>query len=340
MELLPSDPRYAYTASQACRLRGLHNLPRRESIAKTQEPIQRTGVEMNIHLQRGINRQEISPTRYRCPPQAKELTKTSRWIVAAVLTAGLLTNRPGLGQEDTATAGEPETKVEDKASLPPLTKPWTRLGEGKNKVWINQTTKQVAVEGEVCLTKGYLEMFACILGTKEHESVVALHSQAFVIHAGLVGIGAKPGSPAQWRPTYKPAQGTVVNLEMEWMDKQGKRMRAPAQKWVRDLKTKKAMSHDWVFAGSLFWVDPDSKQRYYRAEGGEVVCVSNFPVSMLDIPIESSQSNAELGFEVFAENVPPRRTPVRMYFTPQMKADASKTKQTIDAVPAESTPDP
>ena len=67
--------------------------------------------------------------------------------------------------------------------VPPLKEPWVRLGKGKDKVWINQKTKQVAVDGEVSLTKGYLEMFACILGTKEHESVVALHSKALsLIH--------------------------------------------------------------------------------------------------------------------------------------------------------------
>ena len=72
-------------------------------------------------------------------------------------------------------------------------------------------------------------MFACILGTKEHESVVALHSKAFVIHTGLLAVGAKPGSPAKWRPTYQPANGPKVTLELEWMDEGGTKRRSNAK---------------------------------------------------------------------------------------------------------------
>ena len=211
--------------------------------------------------------------------------------------------------------------------VPPLKEPWVRLGKGKDKVWINQKTKQVAVDGEVSLTKGYLEMFACILGTKEHESVVALHSKAFVIHTALLAIGAEPGTPANWRPKYEPAKGPVIKVEVEWYDEKNKLKRTKGQQWVRDLKTKKAVDQDWVFAGSLFYVDSETQKRYYRAEGGEIICVSNFPVSMMDLPIESSQANDDLAFEAFTENIPRRRTPVRMYLTPQVKAKKNQPPQ-------------
>ena len=77
-------------------------------------------------------------------------------------------------------------------------------------------------------------------------------------------------------------------------------------------------THDWVFAGSGFWKDPDTGKSYYRAEGGEVICVSNFPTAMLDILVESSQSNDALSFEAFTENIPPRYTPVRVYLVPRL----------------------
>lgn len=213
------------------------------------------------------------------------------------------------------------------APLPALQKPWVRLGQDKNEVWIHPKKKQVAVTGEVCLTKGYLEMFACILGTKEHESVIALRSKAFVIHTALLAVGAKPGTPAQWVPRYQPATGTKVKLEVEWVDADGKVQRTDARKWIRDLKTKKAMAHDWVFGGSLFWVDPETKKKFYRAEGGEVACVSNFPVAMLDLPIKSSQVNEELSFEAFTENIPKRRTPVRLYLLPELDEKKSESKE-------------
>ena len=72
------------------------------------------------------------------------------------------------------------------------------------------------------------------------------------------------------------------------------------------------MREEWVFAGSVFWKDPSDGKEYYQADGGDLVCLSNFPTAMLDLPIESSQSNEALLFEAFAGRVPPRGTDVEM----------------------------
>ena len=107
--------------------------------------------------------------------------------------------------QETAPSAKPAEKKaieEEAAQLPPLSKGWKPLGneQSKNRVWIHPKKKHVAVDGEVCLTRGYLEMFACIENTKEHESIVAVKSKAFVIHTALLAVGAKPGAPANWRP--------------------------------------------------------------------------------------------------------------------------------------------
>ena len=39
----------------------------------------------------------------------------------------------------------------------------------------------------------------------------------------------------------------------------------------------------------------------------------------MDLPIESSQSNDELVFEALTENIPKRRSPVRVYLVPAKK---------------------
>ncbi|MFM8893500.1 MAG: hypothetical protein ACKOTB_18140, partial [Planctomycetia bacterium] len=48
----------------------------------------------------------------------------------------------------------------------------------------------------------------------------------------------------------------------------------------------------------------------------DLVCLSNFPTAMLDLPIESSQSNEALLFEAFDGRIPPRGTVVDMILTP------------------------
>jgi hypothetical protein len=186
-----------------------------------------------------------------------------------------------------------------------------------NDVWLDTKRKAVVVDGQVCLREGQLEMFACPKGTKEHESVVSLNCKAEEVHAALLAAGAKPGTPVSFDPEYKPARGQIVDIYVLWNDAEGAKHQARAQEWVKDTKTRKAMTHDWVFAGSGFWKDEETGQQHYKANGGDLVCVSNFPTATLDLPIHSSQSNDELMFVPFTDHVPPRGTKVRVVFIPR-----------------------
>jgi hypothetical protein len=159
-------------------------------------------------------------------------------------------------------------------------------------------------------------MFACLKNTKEHESVVTCHTSAYVVHAALLAVGAEPGNPAQFNPVYVPARGTEIEIAVYWTDKEGKPKRARAQDLIRDVKTQKAMAYPWVFGGSGFWTDGDTGERHYMAEGGDFICVSNFPSAMLDLPIESSQDNEHLMFESFTEHIPEKGTKVMLVLTP------------------------
>jgi len=198
----------------------------------------------------------------------------------------------------------------------------TKLSE-KNDVWFDGKRNAVVVDGQVCLRAGQLEMFACPKGTKEHESVVSLNCLAEEVHAGLLAAGAKPGSPVSFNPEYKAATGQIVDVYVLWKDAQGNKRQSRAQDWVKHTQTGKPMSHDWVFAGSGFWKDPETGQEHYRANGGDFICLSNFPTAMLDLPIESSQANADLMFEAFSDNIPPKGTKVRVVLIPRAAKDSA-----------------
>jgi hypothetical protein len=191
--------------------------------------------------------------------------------------------------------------------------------------WLDPTNKQVILQGEVCLTDGMLEMFACQKGTKEHESVVHVPTKAFVVHSALLAVGATTGHPVEFLPKYKSASGMTIDVMVYWNDTRGRLHRTRAQNWVRDRKTKKEMNYDWVFAGSDFYVDPESQKRFYQAEMGDFICVSNFPSAMLDVPVESSSDNDNLVFEAFTERIPKRGTPVCIVLTPRTERAAAKT---------------
>lgn len=213
------------------------------------------------------------------------------------------------GTVESAPAKESPAATKDPPGLTRLTKDYD--------LWIDPKRKLVVVDGKVCLREGQLEMFACPQGSKEHESIVALNCKSQFVHAALLAVGAKTGTPVRFNPEYQAATGTEVEVFVLWKDRDGKNRQARAQDWIRNVKTGQAMTFPWVFAGSSFWVDEQTGERMYNADAGDLICVSNFPTAMLDLPVESSQGNADLLFEAFTERIPAIGTHVRLVLRPK-----------------------
>jgi hypothetical protein len=126
--------------------------------------------------------------------------------------------------EKTSTDSKTETKKSDEG-LVPLNKQKTVL--------LDLEGKRLLLKTKVCLQEGVLEMLCCKKQTKEHESILSIDSPAKAIHAGLLAIGAKVGSPVRFSPKFQPPQGQKLNIYLQWKDKEGKLHREPAQSWVR-----------------------------------------------------------------------------------------------------------
>lgn len=197
---------------------------------------------------------------------------------------------------------------------PPVADPHpdlTRLSP-REEVWIDAVRKEVIVGGRIAIDRGPIEFLACPEGTKEHESIVATRASARLVHAALLAIGLEPGSPVSFDPAYVAATGPRVLVRVRWTKPDGSRDTADVRSWVRNVQTGEPLDADWVFAGSSFWTDPAEGKEYYQADGGDLICVSNFPTATLDLPVESSQSNDALVFEAFEGRVPPRDTAVEL----------------------------
>lgn len=203
-------------------------------------------------------------------------------------------------------------------------------------VWLDLTKRRVVFLGQICQTDAPLEMFACLANTKEHEAIVAAPTKAYVVHAALLAVGARPGRPVQFVPEYVPASGTEVEIAVCWKNDKGEIQTALAQDWVQNTKTGKAMEAEWVFGGSGFWLDEATGQRHYQAECGDFICVSNFTTAMLDLAVESSQSNAELSFRAFSERIPPLGTVVTIVLTPKRGTTESDAERLGTGVPTQS----
>ncbi len=187
-----------------------------------------------------------------------------------------------------------------------------------DSIWLDKPAGRLIMVGEVCQRRAPLEMFVCLWHTKEHESVLTVRVPAHAAHAGLLALGAKAGGPVQFMPKYIPASGSVIDIDVIWKDSSGKIQKKRGQEWIRNVRTKKPMEFDWVFAGSGFWTDQRTGRRHYQAESGDFICVSNFPTAMLDLPVKSTQQNEGLMFMALTENIPPLGTPVTIVLKPRL----------------------
>ena len=214
---------------------------------------------------------------------------------------------------------EAETPLKDtpKAADAPKAAPEVKRKQiGKDLFFeIDGDERRVIASAAVVLRQGQLEGLLCRKNTKEHEYILATQADARQIHAALVVAGAKPGSPVQFQPKFKPAHGTPIKIRLQYQ-KDGKTITIPAQEWVRDVKTKKDLDIDWVFAGSRLLPDPEDEKKppFYLANQGDVICLCNMDTAMLDLPVASPTALADRNYEANTERIPPLETKVDVIF--------------------------
>ncbi len=188
----------------------------------------------------------------------------------------------------------------------------------KQPIWVDRKDKQVVLLGQVC-TAGYPLEFFATYSNRSYEAVLSINAKPSIVHAGLLAVGATPGHPVRFQPKFVPPSGTAVAIEVRWKDSHGKVQSAPAQQWIRNIQTKKALESNWVFAGSILTHDEKTHQPLYLADSGELICVLNLPTAMLDLPIRSYAALESRLFEAFAEHLPPAGTPTTVVLKPILK---------------------
>lgn len=156
--------------------------------------------------------------------------------------------------------------------------PPVRLKDG---VVVDLDGGRVLVPAVVSLEQGWLEVIACIAGTREHESIVVINATPSVIHAGLLLAGAKPGRPGGYDPaTGKPVppEGDGIDVLLEWIDPDGGSKRSCKITELIDSVTR-VEELEYVFAGSRVAPNPPSLgpgEHYVADYAGTVVGLATF----------------------------------------------------------------
>jgi hypothetical protein len=183
---------------------------------------------------------------------------------------------------------------------------------------IDANTKQIRVECESLRVEAPLEFFLCVTGTTEHESVLRSKVRPSHLHAAMLLIGLKPGEPVRfseaqnkWLPPHGPPLQLTAIFETD-----GKEVRIPAYRLMRDVRTKKEMPPmTWIFAGSKIINDT-----YAADRTGYLASVVNFELTVIDIPRLASNANETLEWETNLELMPPKAgTPVTLLIEPAGK---------------------
>ena len=210
---------------------------------------------------------------------------------------------------------------------------------------INLEERCVDVEASVCLRRGLLELVACTKGTKEHESIVVMEAKPMHIHAALLLLGAKPGSPAtrqqlgdqveRWIDV--PPRGGPVDVSLVLRGEGGKWAERPISDFIVRSRPKSAApaSADpepklptltFLFAGSVLHGDGPGPRRYLSDESGNVISLSTFGDELLCLPAIHSQANDALQWQVNPTHLPAIGSNVTLRLRPQ-RLPAAKAAQ-------------
>jgi hypothetical protein len=220
-------------------------------------------------------------------------------------------------------AGEGEFRAGDDAGI------MMRIG----KVTCFRAGRRIEVEGKVCLQEGALEYLAVLAGGKEYESVLSFDCKATDLNIALIGMEYKAAGIKRLGDPETP-RGDPLYLWVEWKTEDGKTKRVRAEDLLYNVGTKKPMRQTaWVFTGSLFERDPDTKRLIFLADiERNLIAVYRDPVAIFNSPLDTGVDG--IYYQVNKEVCPKVGTPVKLVLEPAPKEalDPEKLKDGADLV--------
>lgn len=224
-------------------------------------------------------------------------------------------------------------------------------------VTINAQERCLDVESYVCLHRGALELVACTKGTKEHESIVAIRAKPVHIHAALLLLGAKAGSPATRQPLGDPAgrwidippSGGPVDVFLVLKGEDGKMVEHPISDFIAPSNRRfddsasadqeaRFPTHTFLFAGSILYGGGPGPRRYLSDQSGHVISLVTFGDELLCLAAIHSQDNDALLWQVNATNLPAVGSKVTLRLRPHILPAAKAVN--ADESPSVLVPEP
>ena len=102
-------------------------------------------------------------------------------------------------------------------------------------ITVDTRAREVRIEGTVVLRQGFLELFVCGEGTREHESIVAVRARPSHVVFALALLGLAPGKPGYTTEggAFSPPAGEVLAIACRFKDADGQMREVPAHRMLR-----------------------------------------------------------------------------------------------------------
>lgn len=209
-----------------------------------------------------------------------------------------------------------------------------KMAEVFDHIRVNVTDHIVEFDGFVAIDchhpqtpDVYLEVIACALDSREHESLVATRARPSHLHAALLAAGLKPGAPGGWKDSM-PFAPSGQSVHIEFIVPTHPDLPTDPRAWIKsnnpEHKDQSLLAWDaaqdppssWMFAGSLMVersLEGAPKREVYAADGtGQIIGLHTFGTEVIAWSRIWSPDAGTLEPEWLADAavVPPVRTPV------------------------------
>jgi hypothetical protein len=219
-------------------------------------------------------------------------------------------------------------------------------------ITVDQDTREIRIDGRVCIEQGILEYLAVAAGGKEYESVFGLDCRPSQLATAMMIAGYQAGdlplelrgdfvpttvpaatSPADAGPkvTSLPAEASattrpeptrvVVAVDVQQAD--GSWRRQPIESLLTDRRTQRSPERMmWAFTGSFFYRDPTTRIESFIADAEKsVIALWYDPTALLNLArdVGNPYRGDASGLQVNPAALPPKGTKVRLVLNPVEK---------------------
>ncbi|MBI3193814.1 MAG: hypothetical protein HYZ34_04995 [Ignavibacteriae bacterium] len=184
--------------------------------------------------------------------------------------------------------------------------PIEKIGENTyriGKLILNSNERSVTVQGTFNMEKGIIELVACAVGGKTHESVLVLDVVPYHLQVAMILLGLKYKGGVEYQGDPNRPQGDSVEIFITWKNEE-KEVTARAEDLIWDVKQSTTMEHTpWIFVGSRM-----VEGRFMADQEKSLITTFHDPFTIFDNPLQGG-SNDEL-YLVNEKLVPKKGTPV------------------------------